>query len=698
MSNSPGRLPGNFPNLVVVMPAVMQTHGAHHLHQHRIDPFIGQIASQVFNQITILPIPPIEAPDEGFNGSPGGGQEGEVEGGEKPAIGKGGEGKEYIPPIGKHHYTGDLREIRDVPAKMERAFKEEVLKVAESLLPDQNKGANLDKGQRVDMVAETVETKGAETLEGFAKRNDGYQPSKLQAPGEGDLKTTEIHPPHTGALEKQNPSQMGTSFSQVGSTQADGSLIATANQENSISLGTPPLIPVESSLTKDGIQSIAQVVPKEGIATGQPVHKGAFDGMTTPAQPQTSDLQGLNTGLVVPLGVLPVTPAHVVTTSNPIGGKRDDMAIDGLVQRSLHQETLRHPSGGETIPLLIPSDRTDLHRIPDGREIMFILQMAQMGQFRGKKVEDSSFRLPDGMKLDPGYKLGDLLTISYFAILSGAASLTQIGAFVDEQEEWIASNFDMRRGIPSPLVFMWLFSRITPYYLPKMILQHIECITDRKRGRQSPFNGIRIWETNQGLIFGRAKEEGRSLSQNQLIRAFDWKESTLILEPAEDPEEVKNNVPAKLLLSVNPDQKEKLLPSNRLITTKTEEWNEAFEVACSLQLSLFPEWTLGKFTRIQEGALKMSRSFISNLPIDFSAWSTLFYPRTDVEEQTVWVGEGRFSTHGDLTISHAIDNFNLLCPIAYKAVLNATTLSGSVEQKRGKFWEDPDELLIMIHY
>lgn len=696
MSGSPGRLPGNFPNLVVVMPAVLQAHGAHHLHHHRIDPFIGQIASQVFNQITILPIPPVEAPDEGFNGSPGGGKEGEVEGGEKPSVGKGGEGKEFYPSIGKHHYSGDIREIRDVPAKMERAFKEEVLKVAESLLPEQK--GNLDKGQRVEKVAESVETKGAETLDGLSKERVGYHPSKLQTSGEKGFPTTEIHPPSSGTLEKQDPSQLGTSFSQIGNAPADSTLIASGNQGNLVSPVNAALIPVESSLTKEGIQSIAQASSLEGGAPASASQKGVFDGVTAPSHPSASDLQGLNTGLVAPLGLLPVTPTHVVTAPNPAEGKRDEIAIEGLAQRSLHQEASRGLAGGETIPLLIPSDRTDLHRIPDGREIMYVLQMAQMGQFRGKKVEDSSFRLPDGLKLDPGYKLGDLLTISYFAILSGAASLTQIGAFVEEHEEWISGNFDMRRGIPSPLVFMWLFSRITPYYLPKMILQHIECITDRKRGRHSPFNAIRLWETNQGLVFGRSKEDGRSLSQNQLIRAFDWQDSTLILEPAEDPEEVKKNVSAKLLLSVHSDQQEKLLSPERLITSKTEEWNEAFEVACSLQLSLFPEWTLGKFTRIQEGALKLSRSFLSNLPLDFSAWNTLFYPRSDVEEQTVWVGEGRFLTHGDLTVSHAVDNFNLLCPIAHKAVLNATTLSGSVEQKRGKFWEDPDELLIMIHY
>ncbi len=131
--------------------------------------------------------------------------------------------------------------------------------------------------------------------------------------------------------------------------------------------------------------------------------------------------------------------------------------------------------------------------------------MVQMGMFRGRKVDDSTFRLPDGLKLDPGYRLGDLLVISYFSILCGAASLTQIGAFIEEHEDWLKSNFDMRRGIPSPLVFMWLFSRITPWYLTKMILQHIECITDRKQARASPFNGIRIWETNQGLIFGQSK-------------------------------------------------------------------------------------------------------------------------------------------------------------------------------------------------
>ncbi len=106
----------------------------------------------------------------------------------------------------------------------------------------------------------------------------------------------------------------------------------------------------------------------------------------------------------------------------------------------------------------------------------------------------------------------------------------------------------------------------------------------------------------------------------------------------------------------------------------------------------------GYLSRKQEGELKINRNFLSNLPLDFSAWNTLFYDRADVEEQTNWVGEGRFLSNGEVTISHAMDNFDLLLQVGHRALLEATSLSGTIENKRLKMWNDPDELLILIHY
>lgn len=713
MNSQPtGSLPPNFPNLVMLMPAVFQAHG---VHLHRIDPAIVNLSHDIFSTIGVLPVPRI---DDGGLGSPGEGTE------ETPDIDKvgspddKGEGRRYQPLIPKKEGEGDVRDIRDIPAKMEKEFKEIVLKVAEKLLPEQDE---IPKAAVVEKVAESTETVSATTIKELVSNLKETPSSGLTTPAanqknelsqisQGNLtivsgadssatKGAEAVPAQDAAGALIN----GAAFEKSQVNNLDPVVITTPPHYetggNNLAIANTSLIPLQTTLTQEGVQSIAQSNPENlRVAADDKSVKKGFEQTITPPTPASSDVQGMTVQLAAPLGLLPVLPAHVVNLAEGLKGRKEDLSIGGVVHRSLQHERQALASSSDSTPILIPSDRPNLHRIPDGRELAYIAQMADLGMYKGKRVEDSTFRLSDGLKLDPGYRFGDLLVISFFATMCGAASITQIGAFVEDHEEWILSNFDMRRGIPSPLIFMWLFSRITPYYFTKIVLQHIDCITNRRQGRRSPFNSMRIWDTNQGVIFGQSKTETKAPSQGQFLRIFDWSEATLILEPAEDPLEVQRSVNARLLLSVSADQKELLVGRESPITTKNQEWNDGLDSLCNLELSLYPNWTVGVYTKIQEGILRVNRNFVSNLPIDFAAWNTIFYERSDIEEQTVWVGEGRFLTLGEVTVSHAIDNFDLLRQVSYKRLLESKTLEGSIEQKRQKLWEDPDELLILIHY
>ncbi len=71
MTQPIGGLPYNFPNLVQIMPAVYQMHGAH---LNRVDPVIAYLALGFFNQIQVSPVAPIAGIGEGNLGSPGGAQ------------------------------------------------------------------------------------------------------------------------------------------------------------------------------------------------------------------------------------------------------------------------------------------------------------------------------------------------------------------------------------------------------------------------------------------------------------------------------------------------------------------------------------------------------------------------------------------------------------------------------------------------
>ncbi len=744
MTQPIGGMPPNFMNLVNMPTVAYHMHGGH---LHKIDPFVSGVAQDVFGGIVVSPVSPIQDPSSGDSGESR--EEGvPITGAPGKPVVEEDEGRRFVPPFPK--VTG--KEIQlDVSfrPKLEGDFKEIFLKVAEKILPPQT-GKESEKTVQVEKVAEAIENEFTKVVQDLVKNlgesalsslkmipktqqnNNPEAMSMIKGDQQGlvvaiklpadltpkggqvDSKLTGALLEVTIALAKGSQQQITPeSLSQqtvISPQQIPQNSQSDGGKENLLLLANTTLIPLQLTLTKESVQAMMQIHGKVNPETEHILHHhhhhhranndGGFDALSVPSITSSSDLQGLTAALTLPLGLIPVLPPHVINQLDLLKHghlKKDESAVGSIAHKSLQHEKLP-PATSDNTPIQIPSDKPNLHRIPDGREISYLLQMAQMGVHGEKKVTDSAFRLPDGLKLDPGYRLGDLLVISYLAALCGASSLTQIGAFVDEHKEWLESHFDTRRGVPSPTVFMWLFARITPYFFTKIILQHIECITDRKHGRRSPFNEIRIWETDQGILFGQSKTESKGPSQSQIIRLFDWEDATLILEPVNDPAEILRHVSCRLLMSVDATTRDRVLENLQPITSKSQEWNDALDVVSSLELTLYPNWTHGQYKRVQEGILKINRSFLSNLPVDFNAWNTMFYNRTDIEEQTAWVGEGRFLSFGEVTISHAIDNFEQLQKIAYKTVLSATTLSGSVEQKRLKFWEDPDELLILIGY
>ncbi len=72
--------------------------------------------------------------------------------------------------------------------------------------------------------------------------------------------------------------------------------------------------------------------------------------------------------------MVPVLPSHVINPADAIRGRHDDHAIGGVVHRSLHHEKLPGALQQEQIPLLIPSDKPNLHRIPDGVKLLLFLK------------------------------------------------------------------------------------------------------------------------------------------------------------------------------------------------------------------------------------------------------------------------------------------------------------------------------------
>jgi hypothetical protein len=623
-----------------------------------------------------------------------------------------------MPLIPRNITDGEVRDLQDYPAKAETKFKEIVLKVAEQILPEKNGVAkDANKEASVEKTAEAIENESGRILNSLSKDFEGKSELSLKAIVQGPAA------PKIMSLEKSEQvteiKELPNSQSLLGKSQGKGQNLTTAilgNQtivplpgagtqqinvpghSNLLAVSNALLVPIQTSLTREGVHAVALANP-EHIDHALHQHGMKHNEITTPIPtPSVNDIQGLTIALTLPLGLIPVTPTQLINDTEAARGAQEDLSIGSVMHRSLHSGNSSLPTFTDNTALGIPSDKPNLFPIPDGREITFINQMAQMGLFRGKKVEDSKFRMSDGLQLDPGYRFGDLLAIVYLAALCGASSLTQIGAFVEEHEAWLGRYFDLRRGAPAPLVFMWLFTRITPYYFTKIILQHVDAIIDRKHGRRSPLNSIRIWETNSGLIFGQSKAENRAPSQSQFIPIFDWEDATLILEPASEPEEVRKNTQCRLLMSVDAGVRDQLLQGLTPITSKSQEWNDEYDVISNLELTLYPNWTVGQYTKTQEGILKINRSFFSNLPLDFNAWNTLFYDRTDVEAQTHWTVEGRFLSFGDVVVSHAMDNFELLLQIAHKALIASTSLSGSIEQKRLKLWEDPDELMILLGY
>lgn len=737
--------PPNFTNLVTMSTVVFHMGGAHHYSQ-KIDPAVSVLAKDLFDRLSVAPVTPVQDPTGGGGGSGEEGHRVPVIEPDVPPVDPG-EGRRYFPPISKNLEKGDLLDLT-FRQKLEGDFKEikEILR-KEKILPPQ-KEAISGKEAAVEKVAESIEHEFSRVVQDLVKNLADSALSSLKIPAKelqekstdalSLIKTNAVDSAVTVEIRADSPfanspadlnaatlpMQVSLAMATAGKSeispesmaqqtvvaqaQSAGSAQPLTGQENLLVIASTTMIPLQHVLSKENVHSIAEMriaVDHKGDHHNHHYHhmhdKGNLDALSVPNIVSPTDLQGLTIGLTLPLGLIPLLPPHVISPLDlaKLGHlKKEETSVGSIAQKSLHNEKIPQQLSSDTSPIPIPSDRTDLHRLPDGREISYLAQMAQMGAHGEKRVEDSAFRLPDGLKLDPGHRFGDLIAIAYLAALCGASSLTQIAAFVEEHEEWLGRHFDLRRGIPSPTIFMWLFTRIAPFYFAKIVQQHIECITNRKHGRRSPFNAVRMWETRQGILFGQSKTESSGPTQIQLLRLFDWEDATLILEPVSEPTEIARHANCRLLMGVDPAAKEQALQNQHPIASKSQGWNDAMGVVSALELTLYSKWTVGHYQQTQEGILKMNRTFLSNLPIDFTAWNTLFYGRTDIEEQTAWMGEGRFLSFGEVTISHAMDNFTLLIQAAYTAVLGAANVGGSVEQKRLKLWEDPDELMILIGY
>jgi predicted transposase YbfD/YdcC len=137
-------------------------------------------------------------------------------------------------------------------------------------------------------------------------------------------------------------------------------------------------------------------------------------------------------------------------------------------------------------------------------------------------IED--IRIERGKK----HKLIDIITISICAVVCGADGWTDIELYGIARKKWLSKFLELPNGIPSHDTFARVFSQINPDAFNKSFLSWIKGISkitsgeiiafdgkqsrnsgDEKNG-QGVINTVSAWATNNRLVLGQKKVEGKS--------------------------------------------------------------------------------------------------------------------------------------------------------------------------------------------
>lgn len=202
-------------------------------------------------------------------------------------------------------------------------------------------------------------------------------------------------------------------------------------------------------------------------------------------------------------GANPNGKIEEVAGSKQVQPRRD--AIPGI-DRHENQRLHKHRDGEEGMPVLFPV----LPDLPQSREGVL-------------KDRDGKNNL--NIRVDEGFRLGDLLLMLLCGVICNGRNAPEIAAYLQGREAFFKTWLGLKRGLPSSRLLGMLLNWLEPSLLEGLI--HLAL-----GKKTSSLQNAMVWESDRGIIIGELKEPTQKKSDSPLLEVmghFDLTESLITI-------------------------------------------------------------------------------------------------------------------------------------------------------------------------
>lgn len=346
------------------------------------------------------------------------------------------------------------------------------------------------------------------------------------------------------------------------------------------------------------------------------------------------------------------------------------------------------------------------------------------------------------------HRIGDIFAIALCAVISGADSFEQIGAFAESREEWLTGLLGLPNGVPSHDTVRRVFAAVKPAAFEECFFAwmnacsdaaglrriHIDGKTLRGSGRKgrdgkgafAPLHLVSAWAGKNGLTLGQVAVAGKSneiTAIPELLKTLELKGCLVTIDAMGCQKEiakqiadgggtyvlaVKENQPTlyadidELFRRALDDEFDGLRHETLVTRDKGHGREEVrtYHVVCDPPgLSTAGEWeglkTVVMVTRERTTATGTSLEhgyYIANGAMTAAGWAEVVRGHWSVENSLHWVLDVTFGEDGDRTLDrNAAANLSLVRKIAVSLLKNSPG-KGSMPCKRLKAACDTDYL------
>lgn len=132
---------------------------------------------------------------------------------------------------------------------------------------------------------------------------------------------------------------------------------------------------------------------------------------------------------------------------------------------------------------------------------------------------------------DEGFAIGDLIHMLLCAFICGAKTPAEAWRYLEQRSSIFQKWLHLKKGIPSYRLFAFLFARLSPSAMEKLLL----AVTGQG-DRLHHLQRMRIWETDRGILCAQSDKEAIKSAPKEVLSLFDIEGSVVHLDlPKLDP-------------------------------------------------------------------------------------------------------------------------------------------------------------------